>query len=109
MAQVQCNRCKAPFVSKPETRSVGDNIKEVYFICPVCQAYYHSYYTNVIIENKQAKQARLKEEYDQLRGRNPRKAEQKFSQYKKLKKEIGREMEKLERFIKRGKRREGGQ
>lgn len=93
-----CNRCQEDFDIKLEERLVKNNIYKVSFSCNHCNKEYISYYTNIVVRNKQKKINKIAEKIKEANENADSKKYMKLlKEYKKCKKEIDEEMEKLKK------------
>lgn len=100
MQVAYCNDCKKQFQVDPKEQGLKDNIIKHYFICSHCKKEYIIYYSNHLIRKKQEKMKGLNNKYLSERDVNSKKALMTYKQMKKLKKELGKDMDKLEKDFK---------
>lgn len=99
MNMVTCDKCSKDFKIELKEEEVKDRISKVYFNCPHCNKEYISYYTSVLIKLKQDKIKKIQEEYNKIIKIDKERGVKIFKQYQGLKREIIREMNKLEKRI----------
>ncbi|NBI08271.1 transglycosylase [Senegalia massiliensis] len=99
MRVAYCNDCKKQFQVESKEKQLEDNIIKHYFKCPHCKKEYIVYYSDHLIRKKQDKMKELNNKYLSERDLQPQKALKTYKQIKKLKKEIGKDMDKLEKRI----------
>ncbi|MBS4536816.1 transglycosylase [Clostridium sp. D2Q-14] len=104
MRVAYCNDCKKQFQIEPkeeklEEEKLENDVTRFYFKCPHCDKEYTSYYSNVLIRKKQEKMNNLNKKFLSERDLQPQKALKTYKQIKKLKKEIGQDMDKLQKRI----------
>ena len=95
-----CDKCKKEFLPETKEELIKDNISKVFFVCPHCKTEYIPFYTSVLVKSKQKKINKVVAEYRKASGVEPIKAVKLFDQYKKLRKEIGIDMDNLEKKVK---------
>lgn len=95
-----CNICGEEFIIKVKEKEVKHGIFKVYFNCLHCEAEYISHYTSALIKRKQHEIRNIQKKYQKERVNNPHRASKTFNRFQKLKKEIGKDMDKLEKRIK---------
>lgn len=95
-----CDRCQEDFDIELEERLVKNNIYKVSFTCNHCQKEYISYYTNIVVRNKQKKIIEIAKEIEIANENADSKKYMKLlKEYKKYKKEIDEEMKKLKKIV----------
>lgn len=99
MKKVVCNKCNKEFNINIKKKKIKDDIYRVYFTCPKCKAEHTSYYADDAIKAKQNQIRAMQEEYLKLRGRNFKKAFKLQKEMKKLKEEIGKDMDNLRKKV----------
>lgn len=45
---IRCDRCRKKFTPKVKLENIGNDVHEIFFICPVCKKRYHVSYENKI-------------------------------------------------------------
>lgn len=99
MRVAYCNDCKKQFHIEPKEENLENDVSRTYFKCLHCKKEYTAYYSNILIKKKQEKIGMLNNKYLSQRDLEPKKALKTYNQIKKLKKEIGRDMDKLQKRI----------
>ena len=92
--KVHCDNCGKGFRSEPRTEIRG-NAERAYIKCPKCKKEYTAYHTDKSVREKQALMRALSSDFQRARGKDPPRAEELFAAMRRLKQEIGRDMERL--------------
>lgn len=97
MKEAHCDKCKAAILIKLEEEELKDNISRVFFRCNNCGEEYLVHYTSVLVKIKQRKIVNIANNYEKIRDKDYVAAEKLFKKYQNLKKEIGKDMDKLKK------------
>lgn len=96
MQILNCNNCNKDFILKQEEADVGQGITKHYFTCSHCKKEYLINYSSASIQAKQKRLQGIADELAKYKNTNPEKALNQIKKYRELKKDIGREVNKLE-------------
>lgn len=89
--RVFCDACGRRF--KPRLRkAIQGDVERIYIKCPKCKKEYTVYKS---VREKQALMRALSSDFQRARGKDPLRAEELFAAMRRLKQEIGRDMERL--------------
>lgn len=92
--RVFCDACGRRF--KPRSRkTIQGDVERIYIKCPKCKKEYTAYHTDKSVREKQALMRALSSDFQRVRGKDPPRAEELFAAMRRLKQEIGRDMERL--------------
>lgn len=94
MKQINCNKCEKDFDIEVKIETIINDVKRVFFICPHCDSKYIVYYLDAQIE-KQQEYIRIIQNKISESEIGSKKHKKLCKEFKKLKREIGLNMEKL--------------
>lgn len=94
MKQINCDKCEKDFDIKVKIEPVINDVKRVFFVCPHCDSKYVAYYIDAQIEKQQNEIRIIQNKISECKI-GSKKHEKLCDEFKKLKKDIGLNMEKL--------------